>query len=181
MLQFTLIGNLGMDAHVKEFNGRKFVAFDVAHTDRWTDESGQVHDNTMWVSCTLNGDGGGLVPYLVRGKRVCVIGDGSVRCYPSKVQKKMMAGANIAVRSIELLPDTADNMPKQLVLPSGELVPVTRYYNIPAEKAVSAGATDKSDVILSSPKGDEYQVNKDGWLIPYQKPSTNEQQSEQQN
>lgn len=181
MLQFTLIGNLGMDAHVKEFNGRKFVAFDVAHTDRWTDESGQVHDNTMWVSCTLNGDGGGLLPYLVRGKRVCVIGDGSVRCYPSKVQKKMMAGANIAVRSIELLPDNSDSMPRQLVLPDGELVDVNRFYAILPAQAVQAGATKTSNVILQSPRGEEFEVSRDGWIRLYEKPNTNDEQSEQQN
>lgn len=169
MLQFTLIGNLGMDAHVKEFNGRKFVAFDVAHTDRWTDDAGNVQESTIWVSCTLNGDGGNLLPYLTRGRRVCVVGDGSVRCYPSKVQRKMMAGANIAVRTIELLPDNSDNMPRQLILPGGELVDVRRYFAIDPAKAVQAGATKDASVILQSPKGDEFEVTKDGWCAAYKK------------
>ena len=65
MLQVQVIGNLGADAEVKEFNGSKGVCFNVAHTERWTDEQGTKHENTTWVSCILNGDGGKLLPYLV--------------------------------------------------------------------------------------------------------------------
>lgn len=34
MLAVTVIGNIGNDAEIKEFNGQKFIAFNVASTER---------------------------------------------------------------------------------------------------------------------------------------------------
>ena len=58
MLQFQVIGNLGSDAEVKELNGNKAVCFNVAHTERWSQEDGTKRESTTWISCILNGDGG---------------------------------------------------------------------------------------------------------------------------
>ena len=55
MLQSTLIGHLGADAECKNANGKEFVTFRVANTDRWTDDAGQVHESTTWVDCIING------------------------------------------------------------------------------------------------------------------------------
>lgn len=35
MLAVTVIGNIGNDAEIKEFNGQKFIAFNVASTERY--------------------------------------------------------------------------------------------------------------------------------------------------
>ena len=32
MLQLEVIGNIGNDAEIKEFNGKKYVSFNVAHS-----------------------------------------------------------------------------------------------------------------------------------------------------
>lgn len=37
MLAVTVIGNIGNDAEIKEFNGQKFIAFNVASTERYKD------------------------------------------------------------------------------------------------------------------------------------------------
>ena len=76
MIKVEIIGNLGADAQLLEKNGNKFVAFRVANTDKWVDKStGQVIESTQWVSCTLNGDGGALLPYLKKGTKVFVRGN----------------------------------------------------------------------------------------------------------
>ncbi len=68
MLKAEIIGNIGADAEVKEFNGKKYVSFSVAHTEYQKDEQGNRTDQTTWVSVLWYGEGGGLLPYLkVRG------------------------------------------------------------------------------------------------------------------
>lgn len=51
MLAVTVIGNIGNDAEIKEFNGQKFIAFNVASTERYKDRQGNQHSRTTWVSC----------------------------------------------------------------------------------------------------------------------------------
>lgn len=128
MLQFQVIGNLGRDAEVKSVNGSQFVSFNVAATESWIDNQGNRQERTTWVSCALNGDGGKLLPYLKKGRRVYVSGDGSVKLYSSAVQRRMMAGANIAVRTIELLGGEADEVPAHLYTSDGEQVDITKAY-----------------------------------------------------
>lgn len=65
MIKIEVIGNLGADAQLQEKNGNRFVSFRVANTDKWTDKAtGQIIESTQWISCTMNGDGGALTPYL---------------------------------------------------------------------------------------------------------------------
>ena len=103
MLKLVISGNLGADAELRNANGAQFISFRVAHSDRWTDRnSGEVHDNTTWVSCTLNGDGGNLRPYLKQGTKVFVYGDVSTRIYVSPKDGKQYAGIDCRVRQLEL-------------------------------------------------------------------------------
>ena len=80
MIKLSIIGNLGADAEVKNHNGKEFVSFRVAHTDRFT-QDGQTKETTTWVSCILNGNGGNLLPYLKKGTKVFCHGDFSIRLY----------------------------------------------------------------------------------------------------
>lgn len=103
MLKLVIIGNLGADAELRSANGAQFLSFRVAHSDRWADRnSGEVRDNTTWVSCTLNGDGGNLRPYLKQGAKVFVYGDVSTRVYVSPKDGKQYAGIDCRVRQLEL-------------------------------------------------------------------------------
>lgn len=56
MLAVTVIGNIGNDAEIKEFNGQKFIAFNVASTERYKDRQGNQHSRTTWVSCLKPGE-----------------------------------------------------------------------------------------------------------------------------
>lgn len=74
MLQIEVIGNIGADAEIKEFNGKKYVSFNVAHSERRKDANGTTVESTTWVSVLSFGDGGGLTQYLKRGAKVFVRG-----------------------------------------------------------------------------------------------------------
>lgn len=103
MIKMEIIGNLGADAEVKVYNGSKFVSFRVAHTDKWVDQqSGVINTQTTWVSCSLNGDGGGLTPYLKKGTKVFVRGTPNFVVYSSPKTRKMETGVNLFVREVEL-------------------------------------------------------------------------------
>lgn len=103
MIKLEIIGNLGADAEVKVYNGNKFVSFRVAHTDKWVDQNtGVISTQTTWVSCSMNGDGGGLTPYLKKGTKVFVRGTPNFVVYSSPKTHKMETGVNLFVREVEL-------------------------------------------------------------------------------
>lgn len=103
MIKLEVIGNLGADAQLQVNNGNKFVSFRVANTESWTDKkTGEIIKTTQWVSCSLNGDGGGILPYLRKGTKVFVRGNAQTVIYSSPKTHQMEVGINIFVREIEL-------------------------------------------------------------------------------
>ena len=76
MLQIEVIGNLGKDAEVKEFSGRKYVCFSVAHTEnvRAQNPGEPPVQRTTWLSVYWYGDGGAMLQDLKRGTKVFVRG-----------------------------------------------------------------------------------------------------------
>lgn len=103
MLNLQVIGNLGSDAVVKENNGKKFVTFNVAHTDKYTDEQGVKHERTTWVSCLWNGDGGRVLPYLTKGACVFAQGQAELRVFDSAKDHCKKAGVSIRIQHLELV------------------------------------------------------------------------------
>lgn len=103
MIKMEIIGNLGADAQLQVYNGNKFVSFRIANTDAWTDKAtGEIKKSTQWISCTLNGDGGSLLPYLKKGTKIFVRGNAQIVVYSSPKTHQMEAGVNLFVREIEL-------------------------------------------------------------------------------
>ena len=98
MLQFTILGNLGADAERKEYNGRPFISFRVAHSEKRLDGT----EATTWVSCVMNGDGGNVLQYLKRGQKVFVQGRGRVKTYSSPKTHQIEAGLDLSVDRVEL-------------------------------------------------------------------------------
>ena len=76
MLQIEVIGNLGRDVEVKEFSGKKYVCFSVAHTEnvRAQKPGEPPTQRTTWLSIYWYGEGGAVLPYLKRGAKVFVRG-----------------------------------------------------------------------------------------------------------
>lgn len=110
MIKVEIIGNLGADAQLQVYNGNKYVSFRIANTDSWTDKAtGEIKKSTQWVSCTLNGDGGALTPYLKKGTKVFVRGNAQFVVFSSAKSHQMEVGVNLFVREIELCGGNKEN------------------------------------------------------------------------
>ena len=110
MIKVEVIGNLGADAQLQVVNGNKFVSFRVANTDAWTDkQTGEIKKSTQWISCSLNGDGGALAPYLKKGTKVFIRGNAQFVVFSSAKSHQMEVGVNLFVREIELCGGQKDN------------------------------------------------------------------------
>lgn len=164
MFKASIIGNLGSDAKVQDYQGNKFVSFDVAETKKYKKADGTDVEETTWVSCTLNGDGGNLLQYLKKGKKVYVDGDCSVRVYSSKVKRAIVAGVNLAVRNIELIGGITEDVPKQICDDQGRLIETFKAYYIDPNIAKEYGATKQNDVLFGAPSGGLFRVNVLGYV-----------------
>lgn len=164
MLQIQLIGNIGANAEVKVSDGREFVTFRVAHKESYVDGTGNRVVKTMWVDCTMSCADGrpAVLPYLTTGTQVYVVGSVSTRVYSSEKDRCMKAGITIHVQRVELLGGAADVVPKRLYTTDGEMIPVTKYYNVQAP----AGQ-------LIDSRGRRYLVDKKGWVTLPQEPTNN--------
>ena len=97
MLQLEVIGNLGNDAEIKEFSGKKYVSLNVAHSEKKKDGS----ENTVWVSVLWYGDGGGLFQYLKRGCKVFLRGRLVPKAYTDK-QNQPQCALNMYANEVNL-------------------------------------------------------------------------------
>lgn len=143
MLTIQVIGNLGADAELKSYNGREFITFRVAHTERYT-SNGQEVSNTMWVDCTYNGNGGNLLGFLKKGKTVFVTGTMSVRIYDSKLHHDKRVGVTCMVQRIELCGGATDRIPNELTTTDGVIVKVSKEYLAPKDIAVGTVLLDRN-------------------------------------
>lgn len=91
MLQCEVIGNLGGDAEIKEFGGKKYVSFSVAHTERVRTGIDAYQEQTVWISVLWYGDGGKLLQYLKRGSKVFVRGRQTVKIYTDRNNNAQIA------------------------------------------------------------------------------------------
>ena len=164
MLKLEISGNLGADAEIKDVSGSKFVAFRVAHTDKWTGEDQVKHEETTWVDCTMSNIDSKIIPYLKAGTKVFVRGNARQRVYSSPKLKKMVAGLQCSVTEIELVGGQADIVPRQLIVPEdGSLVDVSKHYWCNADtKGMKKDELKK----LIDTKGRGYVMNKGGFVIP---------------
>lgn len=101
MLQCEVIGNIGSDAEIKEFSGKKYVSFNVAHSEKRKDANGTMVESTTWVSVLWYGDGGGLTQYLKKGCKVFVRGRLSVKPYQDRNGNTQVA-VNVNANEVNL-------------------------------------------------------------------------------
>lgn len=113
MFKVEVIGNLGADAQVKGENGKEFISFNVAHSDKWTDQQGTRHETTQWISCIINDKEAKVLPYLTKGKSVYVRGDGRLRIYSSEQARGFVPGITVNVREIELVGTKREDKPAE--------------------------------------------------------------------
>lgn len=161
MFKIEVIGNLGADAQVKGENGKQFISFNVAHSDKWTDEAGTVHESTQWVSCIINDVNSKVKDYLLKGKTVYVRGDARLRVFSSEKERKMVAGVTVNVREIELVGGKVDPIPGQLYNSEGSMFQVYKaYYIDPSTKPMPTE--------LNDPSLNKYAIDKNGFVTRVQ-------------
>ena len=88
MKSITIIGNLGANAVIRTTtDGRQLMSFNVAVN--------QNNDQPVWFNCIGNYREK-LIPFLVKGQCVCIIGDLSARLYNNQID------LSISIDRIEL-------------------------------------------------------------------------------
>ena len=161
MLQCSIIGHLGADAEYKNENGREFVVFRIANTDKWTDEAGQKHENTIWVDCIMQGKPK-VLEFLKKGQQVYAGGSVTLRVYSSAKDKCMKAGLTVNVRQIELLGGKSDDVPSRLYSEDGtQEVVVNKHFHAPQ---MVRGAMEAEKLILVSKSGERFLAGRDGFI-----------------
>ena len=138
MLQVEIIGNIGNDAQVKDFNGKKYIAFNVAHSEKFKNQQGVETERTTWVSVLKPGESG-LVQYLKKGTPVFVRGDLSVKAYKDNAGN-WQVGVNCLAREVQLLPGGKRDQNEQ----AGQhpAAPASTQAQAPAPEAPAEGGTN---------------------------------------
>lgn len=134
MLKLQVVGNLGSDAEVIAENGHKFVRLSIAHTERRRNPDGSERESTTWVSATINGDGGNLLPYLKKGTKVYAYGDVGLRVFHSEKERRMVPGINLYIRDVELVGGQPDEVPRDLYDNDGVAYKVSKLFYCPDSK-----------------------------------------------
>lgn len=176
MLKVELIGNLGADVEIKESNGSKFATMRIAHSDRWTDDQGNVKESTTWVDVTMNNTESKVLQYLKAGVKVFVRGTARLRVYSSQKDRCMKAGLTIVASEIELCGGSSDEVPRELFAPdNGQLFKIAKYY----QSDLDTSKWKKEDqAILVDRQAHRYIVVKGGWVAPEQVPVAEDQKPE---
>ena len=102
MIKLQVIGNLGKDCLTNSVNGKSVMNFNVAHTEKYKDASGQQKERTTWVECAYWSDRTAVAPYLRKGTQVYVEGSPEVRTY-QKTDGTTAASLTLRVFSVQLL------------------------------------------------------------------------------
>lgn len=94
----TLTGRVTQDARLVTSNGKTFIAFAFAENDRYKKKDGEKVNKAYYFNCTLwNADK--LLPYIVKGKIVSLIGNITARPYTAK-NGDPKASTDVTVKSI---------------------------------------------------------------------------------
>lgn len=102
MKKIVIIGNLGQDAKAKQTaSGKTFYTFDVAVTEKYSNQKGEEIEETMWFDClTANTK---IAQYLKKGKKVYVEGNPKINKYHSEKTGEFEAKITINTTIIRLL------------------------------------------------------------------------------
>ena len=143
MLQVEIIGNIGNDAQVKDFNGKKYIAFNVAHSEKFKNQQGVETERTTWVSVLKPGESG-IGQYLKKGTPVFVRGERSVKQFQDSANN-WQVGINCLAREVQLLPGGKRDQNQQAAAPGAAQEPATNAPGTqaaPAEQPAEGGTND---------------------------------------
>lgn len=149
MLKATVIGHVGQDATIKSFGNANYIAFSVAHSEKYKDKDGVDHEVTKWVSCLKRiGENSNLAAYIKKGTKVYVEGALSAKVFESMASNEMQVALNVNVSHLELLSPKTDETRPQAVPQAPQATNTT-------------GATLHPPVVVPALQGDD---DEDGGL-----------------
>ena len=99
MQKTIIIGHLGSDAQQRESNGRAFITFSIADTQKYKKADGTYAEQMQWIECISNSTG--VLPYLKKGTLVSVVGRMSAQAYEKNGQA--VASLKCNVQELNLL------------------------------------------------------------------------------
>ena len=103
-----MIGHLGKDCTTNVVNGRTVINFNVAHSERFRDNTGASREKTTWVECAYWTDKAALVPYLRKGQLVHLEGVPDLRQY-TRNDGTPAATLSLRVFGVQLLGGAREN------------------------------------------------------------------------
>lgn len=97
-----LIGRLGKDPDVKQYNDRKKASFSIATTDSYKNQKGEKVEDTQWHNVVIWGKLAGVAEkYLKKGNEVCVEGKLIHRIFETNGEKRYIT--EISVNDLVML------------------------------------------------------------------------------
>ena len=102
MIKLQVIGNLGGDCIQREVNGKTVINFNVAHSEKFKDSTGNLRERTIWVKCAYWTDRTAVAQYLKKGKTVYVEGAPDAESYTNK-EGQQTANLKMTVFNLQLL------------------------------------------------------------------------------
>lgn len=118
MQKILILGNIGADAVRQNYQGKQFISFRVACTEKFT-ANGQVNEQTQWYDCSLNNADAKIFDYLKKGQKVFITGRPRYSIYDSQAHRCKMIAVNVFVESIELAGSTMQQQQQQQQQPQG--------------------------------------------------------------
>lgn len=157
MFTAQVIGNLGADAELKTINGKVYLTFRVAHSEKFTKQDGSQIEETTWISC-ISSQFTSLHQYLKRGQKVFVSGDCKASIVWKPKTRENVVGLSINVRSIELCGGSKqDDIPPILYDEDGVQRIVNKLYWVDVTKDKVTNLWDSSSA--------QYVVNEQGFVL----------------
>ncbi len=107
MIKIQIIGNVGVDAQIKQVGTNQVLEFTVAHNEKWTTDQGP-QERTVWVKVARwykGGDPVGVAQYLKKGQKVYCEGQPEVRAWIDKnpdAESLPLARAELSMKCINI-------------------------------------------------------------------------------
>lgn len=98
MVSIEIIGNIGADAKIVNYNGTQFVSLNVCDNRKVND-----HEVSQWYGCNINKVNENLLKYLKRGQQVFVRGIPRYRIFDSALHRCKSVAVDILVSDIQLI------------------------------------------------------------------------------
>lgn len=98
MVNIEIIGNIGADAKIVNYNGSQFVSFNVCDNRKVNDQ-----EVSMWYGCNLNKCNENLFKYLKKGQQVFVRGIPRYRIFDSALHRCKCVAVDVLVNDIQLI------------------------------------------------------------------------------